>query len=407
MQNQTAFPRPLFIAGITLALLAACGGKQQAPQSGPPEVSVVTLKAQSVPLTTELPGRTTAYRVAEVRPQVSGVLLKRTFKEGGEVKAGQPLYQIDPAPYKAAYDSAAAALKKAQASATSAQLLADRYTSLVKTNAVSKQDYDNAVASNDQAQADVASAKAALETARINLTYTKVLAPISGRIGRSSVTEGALVTAQQTTALATIQQLDPIYVDVTQPSSTLLKLRRELAAGTLKGNGEDEADVHLKFDDGSDYEHQGKLQFAEVEVDPTTSSVTMRAEFPNPDGLLLPGLFVREQLQEATDPNAILVPQRAVTRDPTGDATALVAGADGKVEQRTVKVTRSIGNQWLVSDGLKAGDRVIFTGLQQIKPGMQVKPVEGDPNQADGGAAAAASGGGQAGGKSAQPTAQQ
>jgi len=362
MPAQIVCPRPLFVASLALAVLSACGGKKEAPPPPPPEVAVVTLRSQPVPLITELPGRTMAYHVAEVRPQVSGVILKRSFKEGSEVKAGQQLYQIDPALYEAAYASA-----KADAMAATSQ--ADRYQKLVASNAVSKQGFDDAVAAKLKAQA-------AAETARINLVYTKVLAPISGRIGRSSVTEGALVTSGQAMALATIQQLDPIYVDVTQPSTMLLQLRRELAAGTLKANDEGEAEVHLKFEDGTSYDRAGKLQFAEVEVDQTTGSVTMRAVFPNPDGLLLPGMFVRETIQEAVDPDALLVPQQGVTRDTAGQATALVVGADNKVELRHLKTTRTVGDQWLVSDGLKAGDRVIVEGLQKVQPGAQVRPVE-------------------------------
>lgn len=361
---------------LALIIVAGCGKKQEAAAPPPPEVSVVTLKTQDVPLTTELPGRTSAYRIAEVRPQVSGVLLKRLFAEGSEVKAGQPLYQIDPAPYQAQLGSAEAALQRAEASGVSARVLAERYEKLVSANAVSKQEFDNAVAGRAQALADIASAKAALETARINLNYTKVLAPISGRIGRSSVTEGALVTAQQATALATIQQLDPIYVDVTQPSTVLLKLRRELAAGKLKKLGDEQAEVQLTLDDGTAYEHAGKLQFAEAEVDPSTGSVTMRAVFPNPDGLLMPGLFVRERVPEASNPQGLLVPQRAVTRLPNGKPAALVVNAEGKVEQRELVTDRGVGSNWLVSDGLAAGDRVIVEGSQKAPPGTPVRAVE-------------------------------
>ncbi|MGH8444121.1 MAG: efflux RND transporter periplasmic adaptor subunit [Solimonas sp.] len=354
--------RLLPLACASLVLLAACGGKKEQAAPPPPEVTVVTLKAQSVPLTTELPGRTTAYRVAEVRPQVAGVVLKRLFTEGAEVKAGQQLYQIDPAVYQAAYASA-------QADAASAVSLAQRYEPLVAANAISKQANDDAVAAKLKAQA-------ALETARINLVYTRVLAPISGRIGRSSITEGALVSVGQSTALATIQQLDPIYVDVTQPSTMLLRLQREFASGKLKKVGEQQAEVKLTLEDGSAYEHAGKLQFSEVTVDPTSGSVTLRAVFPNPQGLLLPGMFVHEQIQEGIDDAALLVPQQAVTRDQRGTATTLVVNADNKVEPRELQTERTLGDQWLVTGGVKAGERVIVEGLQKVKPGAEVKAVE-------------------------------
>lgn len=357
-------------------LLAACGHKQEASPPPPPKVTVVTLKAQSVPLTTVLPGRTSAYRTAEVRPQVDGVVLKRTFTEGGMVKAGQPLYLIDPAPYQAQYDSARASLARAEASAKSAESAATRSQALLDIKAISEQGNEDAIATRDAAKADVASAKAAVETARIKLVYTRVLAPISGRIGRSSITEGALVAAGQSNALAIIQQLDPIYVDVPQPSAMLLRLQREFASGQLKKTGDQQAEVHLKLEDGSDYASAGTLQFSEVTVDPSTGSVTLRSIFPNPDGLLLPGMFVHETLQEGVATDALLVPQEGVTRDPTGKATALVVGAGNKVEQRTLTTSRTVGAQWLVSDGVKAGDKVIVEGLQKVKRGAEVQPVE-------------------------------
>ncbi len=368
--------RPVRLAIFAgLFLLSACGGKPPAAPPPPPEVTVVTLQTRSVALTTELPGRTAAYRTAEVRPQVDGVLRKRLFKEGALVKAGEQLYQIDPAPYEAQYASAKAALARAQANVVSAQSIAERGRQLVTINALSRQDYESAVAAAGAAKADVASAQAALDTARIQLVYTRVLAPISGRIGRSSVTEGALVTAAQPTALATIQQLDPIYVDVTQPSTMLLRLQREMAAGQLKRVG-DGAEVRLKLEDGSAYEHTGTLQFTEVTVDPSTGSVTLRAMFPNPEGLLLPGMFVHETIEEGVAPNALLAPQQGITRGPSGEATALVVGADNKVEPRTLKTVRTIGDQWQVSEGLKAGDRVIVEGVLKAKPGSEVRPVE-------------------------------
>ncbi|HET8881024.1 MAG TPA: efflux RND transporter periplasmic adaptor subunit [Solimonas sp.] len=373
--NKTPLGPSVCVLALT-ALLAACGGKKDAPPPPPPKVTVVTLKPQAVPLTTVLPGRTRAYRTAEVRPQVDGVVLKRTFTEGGIVKAGEPLYQIDPAPYQAQYDSAKAALARAEANAKSAASTAERSQALLDINAVSKQSAEDALAARDAATADVASAKAALETARIQLVYTRVLAPIGGRIGRSGVTEGALVSAGQSTPLATIQQLDPIYVDVPQPSAMLLRLQREFASGQLKKAGEQQAEVHLQLEDGSDYASAGTLQFAEVTVEPSTGSVTLRAIFPNGDGLLLPGMFVKETIQEGVAPDALLVPQQGVTRDPTGKATALVVGDGDKVEQRTLTATRTVGDQWLVTDGVEAGDRVIVEGLQKVKPGAAVQPVE-------------------------------
>ncbi|MFT4046180.1 MAG: efflux RND transporter periplasmic adaptor subunit [Solimonas sp.] len=347
---------------VLLVSLAGCGKKPEAAAPPPAEVTVVTLQARPVTLDTQLPGRTTAYRTADVRPQVSGVILKRLFTEGSEVKAGQQLYQIDPAMYEASYASA-----RADAAAAAAQV--QRYESLVAANAISKQDYDNAVAAKLKAEASA-------ETARINLVYTKVLAPISGRIGRSAVTEGALVTAGQTTALATIQQLDPIYVDGTQPSATLLRLRRELASGKLKKVGDQQAEVRLTLEDGSAYEQAGKLQFSEVAVDPTSGSVTLRAVFPNPDGLLLPGMFVHQSIEEGIDDTALLVPQQAVTRDQSGQATTLVVDAENKVESRVLKADRTIGDQWLVTGGVKAGERVIVEGVQKARAGAVVKPVE-------------------------------
>jgi membrane fusion protein, multidrug efflux system len=335
------------------------------PAATAPRVSVVTVRAQAVPITTELPGRVTAYRTADVRPQVSGIILKRLFTEGSEVKSGQQLYQIDPAPYQAAYDSAVAAQ-------VSARALAERYKPLVEANAVSKQDYDNAVASHLQAQA-------AVETAHINLVYTRVLSPITGRVGRSFVTEGALVTANQSTALATVQQLDPVYVDVTQPSTTLLRLRREAAAGLLKQNEAGETQVRLRLEDGSDYVHPGTLEFSEVTVDVGTGSVTLRALMPNAERLLLPGMFVREQIQEGVRQDAVLAPQQGVSHNQKGEPDALVVGPDNIVELRILETDRAVGDQWLVTSGLKAGDRVIVEGLQQAKPGTKVVAEEYRP----------------------------
>lgn len=370
----------LSLAALTLTL-AACGKEQQAAQQGgQPQVGVVTLKTQSVALSSELPGRTAAYRIAEVRPQVSGIVQKRLFTEGGEVAAGQQLYQIDPALYQAEVDSRRAALARVQAQLKTATLLVQRYKPLVDTRAVSRQAYDDAVAARDQASADVLAAKAALDTARINLVYTKVLAPIGGIIGRSNVTEGALVTANQSAAVAAVQQIDPIYVDVTQSSVQLLRLKSALDSGLLQREaGEQSARVTLTLEDGTQYDQDGKLQFSEVTVDPGTGSVLLRAVFPNPQRKLLPGMFVRARLAEGVASEGLLVPQRGVTRNQRGLPTALVVNADNKVELRTIKTDRAIGDQWLVSGGLAAGDRVIVEGLQSVRPGAEVKAAEWSP----------------------------
>jgi membrane fusion protein (multidrug efflux system) len=360
------------------AALSGCDGGEPVPARPAVEVGVVTVTPRSVTITTELPGRASSYRVAEVRPQVSGVLLKRLFVEGSEVKTGQTLYQIDPAPFQASYDSAKATLEHAQAELTTAKLLEERYRPLVEANAVSRQQYDNAVASALQAQADVASARAAVDTARINLAYTHVLSPISGRASRSSVTEGALVTASQATALVTVTQLDPMYVDVTQPATVLLRLRRELEAGQLVNRDGNAAAVGLKLEDGSEYGREGTLKFSEVTVDPSTGSVTLRAEFPNPNHLLLPGMFVRARIEEGVEQQALLVPEPGVTHDQRGEPVALIVGKGNKVEQRTLKTDRVVGDAWLVIDGLHPGDRVIVSGVQKVHPGDEVKSLEYD-----------------------------
>lgn len=356
--------------------LTGCNDEQQQQQGAQAQpVGVVTLKNEPLQITTELPGRTSAYRVAEVRPQVSGIILKRNFVEGSDVQAGVSLYQIDPATYQASYESAKGDLAKAQASANIARVTLNRYQKLLGTNYISQQDYDNAQAEARQADAAVVAAKAAVETARINLAYTKVTSPISGRIGKSAFTEGALVQNGQATALATVQQLDPIYVDVTQSSNDYLRLKQELANGTLKQeNGK--AKVTLSTADGITYPQTGTLEFSDVTVDQTTGSITLRAIFPNPDGTLLPGMFVRARLDEGTNPNALLVPQQGVTRTPRGDATAMVVGKDEKVEARQITVSQAIGDKWLVTDGLQSGDRVIVSGLQKIRPGAPVKAEE-------------------------------
>lgn len=358
-------------------LLTGCDDNksQQAAQQQPPEVGVVTLKNEPLKITTELPGRTSAFRVAEVRPQVSGIILKRNFVEGTDIKAGVSLYQIDPATYQAAYDSAKGDLAQAQANAHVAQLTIKRYKPLLGTKYISQQDYDTAAATAAQTAAAVQAAQANVETARINLAYTKVTSPISGRIGKSAVTEGALVSSGQTTALATVQQLDPMYVDVTQSSDDFLRLRAELESGQLKQN-DGKANVTLLMQNGSAYTQTGTLEFSDVTVDETTGSITLRAIFPNPDSRLLPGMFVRARLDEGTNPAALLVPQQGVTRTPTGQATAMVVGADNKVEVRNITANQAFGDKWLVTDGLKEGDRVITVGLQRAKPGAQVTPQE-------------------------------
>jgi membrane fusion protein, multidrug efflux system len=356
----------LCLAIVDLVLLSGCEHKGPPPgPPPPPKVSVVTVQSQAVPIVTELPGRVSGYRTADVRPQVNGIILKRLFVEGSDVKAGQQLYQIDPAPYQASYDSAVAALASARA-------LADRYKPLAEANAVSKQDYDNAVASHLQAQA-------AVETAHINLIYTRVLSPITGRIGRSLITEGALVTANQATVLATVQQLDPVYVDVTQPSTTLLRLEREAAAGQLKQNAAGKTQVQVRLEDGSDYAHSGTLEFSEVTVDQGTGSITLRALLPNPERILLPGMFVREEIEEGVREGAVLAPQQGVSHDQKGQPNALVVGPDNTVELRTLKTDRAIGDQWLVTSGLKPGDRLIVEGIQAAKPGAKVVPEEYRP----------------------------
>ncbi len=367
----------LMLSG-SLALTGCDDKPAQQQQQGAgqaPEVGVVTVKAAPLQITTELPGRTTAYRIAEVRPQVSGIILKRNFTEGSDVEAGVSLYQIDPATYQAAYDSAKGDLAKAQAAANIAQMTLNRYKKLLGTRYISQQDYDTAQADAQQANASVIAAKAAVENARINLAYTKVTSPISGRTGTSTVTEGALVQSGQTTALTTVQQLDPIYVDVTQSSNDFLRLKQEMANGSLKqDNGK--AKVELVTNDGMKYDQSGTLEFSGVTVDQTTGSITLRAVFPNPDHTLLPGMFVRAKLEEGVNPNALLVPQQGVTRTPRGDATAMVVGEGDKVEIRNITATQAIGDKWLVTDGLKSGDRVIIEGLQKVKPGVQVKAQE-------------------------------
>jgi len=377
------FDRTSILGLVCGSILAACSsGKSAAPPNPPPEVGVVTLHPQPVTITTDLPGRMAAYRIAEVRPQVSGVILKRLFTEGSEVQAGQQLYQIDPAPFQANLESAQASLARARATLKSAALLTQRYKPLAEAHAVSQQDYDNAIATESQAEADIALAKAAVDTAHINLAYTRMFSPISGRTGRSSVTEGALVDANQRTALVVVQQLDPIYVDVTQPSTMLLRLQREFASGQMKKVGESQARAQLMLEDNTRYEQSGTLQFAEVAVDSGTGSVTLRAVFPNPRHILLPGMFVHEQIEEGVNEHGLLVPQRAITHNARGEATTIVVGADDTVSTRVIKTERAIGDQWLVSEGVAAGDKVIVVGLQRLGSGVvKVKPVEVSTDQ--------------------------
>ncbi|HJV05753.1 MAG TPA: efflux RND transporter periplasmic adaptor subunit [Chromobacteriaceae bacterium] len=370
---------PVIAMAVTLAL-SSCGQNQQGamPKAGPAEVGVVTLQPQRAAITRELPARVSAFTVAEIRPQVGGIILKRLFTEGSEVKRGQVLYQINPETYQAAYQTAAANLAKAQANLTAAELKAKRYAELVEIKAISKQDNDDAQSALLQARASVASSKADLETARINLSYTRIVSPVSGRIGKSSVTAGALVTANQATALATVQQLSTVYVDMTQSSAEMTRLRRDFANGALKGAGS-KAQVKLILEDGSEYSKPGVLEFADVTVDASTGMVTLRAVFPNPAGELLPGMFVRARLEQGVRDNALLVPQQAVSRTPKGEPTVMVVGADNKVTARVIKTSQTVGDKWLVDGGLKSGERVVVEGLQKIQEGAVVKVAPAKP----------------------------
>jgi membrane fusion protein (multidrug efflux system) len=374
------------LASSALLALAACGGgqQQQAPKA-PPTVNYVQVREQPVTLTTELPGRTTAFETSEVRPQVNGLVLDRLFVEGDVVHKGQALYRIDPAPYQAQVASARAALTRAQSSIASSAALARRYGELVKINAIARQEYENAQTTAAQAQADVAAQRAALRTAQIDLGRTTIRAPITGRIGRSLFTTGALVSASQANALATIQRIDPVYVDIQESSADLLKLRQQILAGQLTRDGN--AKVKLKLEDGSEYGAQGTLRFADVTVDPTTGSQIIRALFPNPNGLLLPGMFVRASLAEGTQAKAILVPQRAVSRDERGQPTVLVIGAGDKIESRSIQSNRTSGEDWIVTGGLKPGDKVIVEGAMMLRPGTPVQGKPWDPNANPAGAA--------------------
>ena len=366
---------PLLVTGL---LVGACKNtpQQNAATGDPVEVTVVTLKPQPVSLVVELPGRTAAFRVAEVRPQVGGIIQKRLFTEGGEVKVGQLLYQIDPASYQASFDSAKAALAKAEAQEHSSRLKADRYRVLVRTKAVSDQEQVEMEANWKQAVADVAAAKAALASARINLDYTRISAPITGRIGKSTVTEGALVTALQSAALATIQQLDPLYVDVNQSSTELLDLKKEIAGGPASGGQQVKSEVKVLLEGGSVYRHTGSLEFSDVTVNQTTGSVTLRALVPNPDQELLPGMFVRARIAKGQRPDAICVPAAGVSRNSKGQATVMVVNKQSAVESRVVQTGQNVGVQVLITQGLAAGEQLIVAGLQKIKPGIPVKAIE-------------------------------
>ena len=372
-----SYPRALTRAVLCMLLslmLLACeeGGKGAPGSSGPREVVIIKLEPRREVYTTALAGRIASFQVAEVRPQVGGILQQRLFTEGTDVKAGQALYQIDPATYEAALDSAQAALMKAEANVTPARLKAERFRELLAIKAVSKQEYDDAQAAFKQAEADVAVNRAAVKTARINLEYTKVRSPISGRIGKSAFTPGALVTANQAQALTSVRQLDPVYVDITQSSQDLLRLRAQFTNGELRSAAE-EAPVRLKLENGAMYPHEGRLQFTDVSVDESTGMVSLRALFPNPEHILLPGMYVRAVIAEGVDENALLVPQRALRRDPKGQASVLLVDGGGKVDVRLVDVGRTVGDSWQVLSGLKPGDRVIVEGGQNVRPGMSVK----------------------------------
>ncbi len=353
---------------------AADSQQASAPQAVP--VGVITLKSQALTLKKELPGRISAFQIAEIRPQVSGIVQSRLFKEGAQVKQGQALYQIDPATFEADLAASEAAVARAEASIASTKSKASRYSELLKIKAVSQQDFDEADAAQKQAQAELLTAKAQLKSAQINLDYSHVSSPISGQISKSSVTVGALVSANQTTALATVTQLDPIYVDLTQSSNELTQLKKAISSGSLSVDSQSQTDVELQMEDGSTYPLKGTLQFSEVTVDPSTGSVTLRAKFPNPDKLLLPGMYARASVVEGVKQNAILVPQRGVSRNTKGEPTAMVVSKENTVESRVLKVDRTIGSNWLVTDGLSDGDKVIIEGLQKIRPGAPVNPSE-------------------------------
>jgi membrane fusion protein (multidrug efflux system) len=376
----------LLTVALTAGSVAGCNRQQGGPGQGmpPASVTVVTLHEQPVTLIRELPGRTSAFRVAEVRPQVSGIVQRQLFKEGATVKAGEALYQLDDATYRADYAVAKANVARAEATLVAARLRAERTAELVKTGVVSKQDNDNAIAALGQADADLAASRASLDAAGVQLAHARITSPITGRIGKSAVTEGALVKAEQDAPLATVQQLDPMYVDVTQSSAEFVQLRRELAAGTLE---HESLPVAILLEDGNRYGHDGTLEFSDVSVDPGTGSYLLRIRVPNPDRLLLPGMYVRALVGNGVRPRGILVPQQGIARDPRGSATALVVSKDNKVELREVTTNRTIGDKWLVDTGLAAGDRVIVEGLQKVQPGAPVVPTEAGASPASPGAA--------------------
>jgi membrane fusion protein (multidrug efflux system) len=393
--SMTRSARPLWVAGVLSAfLLAGCGQSNKDAAAGAPpplaQVGVVTVALSDIGLTTELPGRLEASRVAQVRARVAGILQKRLFSEGSDVKAGEALFTIDSAPYAAAYASAQASLARAQANLEQATSLAQRYQPLVKANAVSKQEFANAEAAQKQAEADVAVGKAAVQTAKITLDYAAVTAPISGRIGRALVTEGALVGQGEFTQLAVIQQINPMYINFTQPAAEVMKLRKALEAGQLKrASGEEAVRVRLVLEDGSLYAQSGRLLFSDLSVDQATGQITLRAEVPNAKGLLLPGLYVRVRLEQAQATNAMLLPQQAVTRSAKGD-TVMVVAADGMVAPRKIKVGDAQGSQWVVLEGLQAGEQVMVDGFQKLRGPAPVKPVPWTGNAAAAAAAAAA-----------------
>jgi membrane fusion protein (multidrug efflux system) len=376
-QRLTVKPKPGIVLTALLfgLLLCGCDRSHQPPPFPAPEVAVVKVALQQVELTTELPGRTSAFRIAEIRPQVSGIIQKRLFTEGADVKAGDTLYQIDPAPFQAALDNAKAALGRAEAGLPAIRLRTIRYNELLSDKAVSQQECDDAAAALRQAEADIEYWKAAVQTSEINLGYSRIIAPISGRIGISGVTDGALAAAYQPVALTTIQQLNPIYVDVTQSTTELQRLKRRLNDGRLNQNGENHNEAKIILEDGMPYASEGKLQFRDVTVDPSTGTVILRIIVPNPDGTLLPGMFVRAIVKEGINDKAILIPQQAVTRDPKGNPLALIAEAEGKIGQRMLTLDRAIGDKWLVSSGLQPGDQVIVEGMQRLRPGVSVKVV--------------------------------
>ncbi|MDX3975693.1 efflux RND transporter periplasmic adaptor subunit [Shinella sp.] len=383
MEEPMRFTKPISIVTFgALMILAGCQ-EEQAQQGGaafpPPQVAVVTVKAEDVPITNDLPGRIAATRTAEVRPRATGIVIERIFEQGSQVKEGDVLYRIDPAPFQVQVTSAEATLRRAKAVQAQANNTAARQEQLRKSNVASAQTYDDAVAQLAQADADVAIAEASLATAKLNLEYTDVKAPISGRIGRALITEGALVSANGTENLATIQQLDPVYADFTQSATDLIRLRKALQDGALMADN-NSAKVNLVLDDGSAYAHPGKLLFSEAAVDETTGQVTLRGEFPNPDGDLLPGMYVRVQIEQGIEKNAVIVPQQAVQRDASGSALVYVVSADNKAGTRSVRVGRAAGTNWVITDGLKNGEKIIVEGFQKVQPGGEVVPAEWDPN---------------------------